>query len=118
MPIRTSNRRCKQYVNEKTPFKANHIFAENQGRFYVVYSWGRHFPMYIYDFRNRQWFANKDRYSQSTSVHQSQARPSGDVVYLSTEEMKELLDKAEDTEFKDIWGIKKKPNLWDFKGGY
>lgn len=42
---------------------------------YIVYSYGAHFPLYIYDCLSATWFANSDRYSRTTSIHASEAYP-------------------------------------------
>lgn len=39
--------------------------------FYVVYSYGRHFPMAIYCQRTKRWRINSDTYSRSTTQQQS-----------------------------------------------
>jgi len=88
---RISNRQCRHYVNDKEPFDANHIFARNVDRFYIVYSWGLHFPMYIYDREYGIWFGNRDKYSKSTSKHQSQAMPSDDIQWLNTNELLKII---------------------------
>jgi hypothetical protein len=77
------NNRCREYVQRREPFQGSNLWGtwhtstivESKGKFYVVYSYGHHFPIYIYDEATEQWFANKDKFSQSTSKHQSQARP-------------------------------------------
>ena len=90
--MRVANRDAKQYVNELKEFKgsfnkyAKHnasIFAENESDFdlysedlYVVYSYGYHFPMYIYDRQAGIWIGSKDKHSVSTTRHQSHCRPS------------------------------------------
>jgi hypothetical protein len=59
---------------------------------YVVYSYGHHFPMYIYDYKAEQWFGNSDKYSSTTSRHQSYARPRNvDITYLDTSMMKQII---------------------------
>ena len=82
-----SNRNCIEYVDNKELFNANNIFATNitssKGAFYVVYSYGFHFPMYAFNFKSRTWFVNKDKYSVTTSKHQNQAKPS-DVLTLES----------------------------------
>ncbi len=49
------------------------VFAEHdhKGR-YVVYSYGKHFPMAMYD--GEQWRVNYDKYSRTTSKHQGYVR--------------------------------------------
>lgn len=81
--MKTSNKNCRQEVANRNVFVANNIFSEyittnadgtpvDPCR-YVVYSYGKHFPMYIYE--QGTWYANCDKYSPSTSRHQSQANP-------------------------------------------
>lgn len=60
----------------KDPYKAG---------IYVVYSYGSHYPMFIYDLETDQWFINGDRYSVTTSKQSSILRPKGvDMVKLDT----------------------------------
>ena len=88
--ITTANQNARQYVNNRIGFKGNNTFAEwINGVVYKVYSYGYHFPMYAY--KAGQWYANRDKYSRTTSKHQSQCRPTvNDMIELSTEEMKGL----------------------------
>jgi hypothetical protein len=53
---------------------------------YVVNSYGSHFPMYIWE--NGVWFGNADKYSVTTSKHQSQCHPGGDITWLETHQMR------------------------------
>lgn len=92
--MRIANRDTRHYVAQREIFKANNIFSENHGdhRFYVVYSYGHHFPLWVYDRETSQWYENKDKYSVTTSKHKSQSRPevySKDFILLGT---KELID--------------------------
>jgi hypothetical protein len=57
--------------------KANNVFVSEDGR--TIYSYGRHFPMARImpegDYNERGWWlANGDRYSVTTSAHQSHLR--------------------------------------------
>ena len=91
--IRLANRNCRKAVEARQAFKANNLYAERQlaqpmkglPDLYVVYSYGEHFPIYvavIYEHGIVQWYRNEDKYSQSTSRHQSQARP----LYVTMED--------------------------------
>ena len=73
-------------VAAKQPFRANSCFAE-QGSVYVVYSYGYHYPMFIY---NGQWYENEDRYSATTERHKRSLRPA-DTTKVPTAVMKQLL---------------------------
>ena len=68
------------------------IFAEQRENLYIVYSYGTHFPMYVYDETVGIWLGNQDKYSVSTSKHQSQAHPSEGILHwLSNKELKLLI---------------------------
>lgn len=87
---RTSNSDCRNFVEEKVAFKANNIFSEWRDGKYVVYSYGKHFPMYIY--KTGKWYENSDKYSRSTSKQQTQARPFNfDLIHKTTREMQEII---------------------------
>ena len=91
---RTSNNKCSELVNNKVEFKASNIFSEyiKKDKLYIVYSYGYHFPMYI-KYKNT-WFENSDKYSRTTSIHQSQARPNAKRKFLNTNQMKRLIYKT------------------------
>lgn len=60
---------------------------------YVVYSYGSHYPMFIYDLETDQWFVNSDKYSVTTSKQSSRLRPKGvDMIELNTTWMKTLVN--------------------------
>ena len=78
---RIANNEVRRYVQKREVFITHNktIYAEYNGDLYIVYSYGHHFPMYIYDAQRDMWFGNSDKYSQTTSRHQSKARPSQDI---------------------------------------
>ena len=68
------------------------VFTKDKGDLYIVYSYGEHFPMYVYDRFVELWFANYDKYSPTTSKHQTLSRPDIDELnMLSTEELSMLI---------------------------
>ena len=94
---RIANKDAREYVQKAEPFQGSNLFGEyddsdeGSNTPYVVYSYGYHFPMFIY--LNNIWYENSDKYSVSTSKHQSQSHPMMDTVKLNTEDMKRLLRK-------------------------
>ena len=86
-----SNKNAREYVNNKEHFTGNNIFAEWKGNTYTIYSYGTHFPMYVYDQGSNMWIGNAERYSQSTSRHQSQARPNHVDKWVDTESLKKIV---------------------------
>jgi len=83
---RVSNSDARYMVERREKFKTNNqtMFGEwsssaglDGGRSYryAVFSYGYHFPMYVYDEQAGVWIGNKDKYSRTTTTHQNKARP-------------------------------------------
>ena len=70
---KTANKNCRELVENREEFDGNNLFARKIGRLYVVYSYGYHYPMFL--FRKGWWYENTSGYSPSTGKHHSQARP-------------------------------------------
>jgi hypothetical protein len=104
--VRVPNHNCREYVHHQIPFQGSNLFAEwrtdnhadtqeqqEQQEWYVVFSYGEHFPIYVYIPATNTWYANNDKYSRSTTRHQSQARPlntTAPLHWLSADRMKLL----------------------------
>lgn len=114
--MKIANRDAREFVQKQHPFEGSNMFAEffcvdpkdkTEGQSgYVVYSFGKHFPMYICLHLGGQdiWFANEDKYSRTTTRHQSQARPIWDgskMHWLSTEWMLRIVNRGYTTIAKD-----------------
>ena len=82
-------------VKGKKEFEAGNVFAVDYPTtgYYVVFSYGLHWPLFIYDYKQGQWYGNSDKYSATTSRHYSRLNP-GNVLPLSCEEMKRLVNVA------------------------
>ena len=92
--IRTTNTKVKSYINNLTEFDANNIFARCEGPLYIVYSYGLHFPMYIYNKQNNIWVGNSNSYSRTTTKHKTQARPAQDITfYESTSNLLKIINR-------------------------
>jgi len=94
---RISNSDCRSFVQEREPFQGSNLYAIHldQGTDnyrYIVFSWGEHYPMFIYT--NGCWFENEDKYSRSTTKHQTQAHPRRPTILLSTYWMKVLANEG------------------------
>lgn len=85
-PVKTTNSNMRPLVQARKEFVASNVFGTwETDDVYVVYSYGKHFPMYVFcweDFdegistpRVGIWYGNTDKYSRSTTKHQTQARP-------------------------------------------
>ena len=94
---RISNRAAREYVRRRAQFKASNMFTDErvlgESVLYIVYSYGEHFPMFIAETtadNKTHWYANQEKWSRSTTRHQSQAHPPYDIqtVPMNTEQMK------------------------------
>lgn len=96
MTNKSSNCKARPLVNELKPFKGNNVFAGWSGSCYVVYSYGYHFPLFVWDDIRQVWLENSDRYSVTTTKHKNQMRPEGVTLTLATtDELKEIIFELE-----------------------
>ncbi len=98
-----TNREARDYVKAHKPFEANNILGihvlgrardGSQIRTYVVYSYGTHFPIYAFSYEVNRWFANKDRYSLTTSKHKGQCHPHESCVEVDTSTINQIIDSG------------------------
>jgi hypothetical protein len=85
MKVRISNANARGYVQRLKEFKANNLWSEwvadtntqnqTEDARYVVYSYDRHWPLFIYEARIDAWFANASKYGVTTSKHKTQSHP-------------------------------------------
>jgi len=98
----TSGWAARQYVQKLQPFRNNAIkgegpknaslWGEITGGLYVVYSYGRHWPLWA-NWRG-VWFGNTDKYGPTTSKHYSQTHPHKGFVGLDVGSMRMLIQKG------------------------
>ena len=114
-----NNADVRHYVNAKKAFKTNtesiygvQYLAANKSmsdwnmmegdyeqgykpHTYVVYSYGTHFPMYVYDYEAEKWFGNIDKYSKSTTKHMGCAKPTEEIhEWYDTAMMKRIINNG------------------------
>ena len=85
-----------EYAAKFYPFRnsSNSLFSLEAEGYYAVFSYGRHFPLYIFHKGERRWYGNQSRYSVSTAKHRTQAMPvaSRQIEWRDTRQMQELLE--------------------------
>jgi len=101
--MKIANREARQFVQKTHPFQGSNLFGElfcvdpkdsTEGQYgYVVYSYGKHWPLFVCIRINGAdlWFENEDRFSPTTSKHRTQSHPYGDTHKLSVYWMKKLV---------------------------
>lgn len=87
------NKNADAYTTNREPFKGSNTWGEWLTKsLYVVYSYGRHFPLFVWDNDVQMWFANADKYSRSTSKHRAQLRPNTDKLEcMNTQQIRSLV---------------------------
>lgn len=98
---RTSNTNCKEFVRKCLPFKASNLYGEwvyphneEEPAMYVVYSWGTHFPLYIWEPVERAWLGNTTGSTTSTQQHRWDARPDSGVLPIDLDTMLEIIHEG------------------------
>lgn len=106
--LRIANGKASYHVGNREIFEGSHLFSELRTiredglrgvireqlqeplEVYAVFSYGHHFPLYVY--RNGTWYGNKDKYSPTTSKQAGQARPYNAAVIVpkNTKELQAL----------------------------
>lgn len=97
--FRIANHQARAYVQELKPFVANNIFAEfrrdeNGNDKYVVFSYGQHWPLFIFDYQTDAWYENKSKYGVTTSKHHSQTHPHQETIPLHVDDMIKVVDRG------------------------
>jgi hypothetical protein len=92
-PAKIANRDARQYVQTKRPFAASNLYSEwkklGDRYVYIVYSYGPHWPLFLYDNEVGVWFENMDHYSRTTSKHRSQSHPHVPTIACSAHTIKQ-----------------------------
>ena len=92
-------------VQEAEPFEGNSVSAKWIDKLYCVFSYGSHFPMYVFDGVIGEWIANNDKYSSTTSRHQSKCKPNNVRYEMDTKALKEVISCGGFMQYKLLRGI-------------
>ena len=94
---RVSNVDARRYITNREPFVTNSgaVYCKTTDDLYVVYSYGAHYPMWVYDYAAGQWFGNADQSTRTTGKQKSQTRPSdADIHMVSTDELISIINSC------------------------
>ena len=103
--VRTTVQGSRRFVGSRTPFESSNgnLYGEWRttaygGYVYVVYSYGPHWPLFVYFPQTGKWIENTDKCSVTTSKHLSCSRPrdlfvGADVTYAGTDAMLRFLNQ-------------------------
>lgn len=88
--IKTANKNAREYVENLIEFQGSNTFSKKKGEYYIVYSYGTHWILYLYT--GRDWYACDEKRSSSTSKHLSQLRPGATIKeYLNQSQLQQLI---------------------------
>lgn len=94
---RIANNAARAMVQMRRPFMGSNLYAREHipqhgmSVLYVVCSYGEHFPIYVAETdgdNNTRWYANAEKFSSSTSRHQSQCNPYENAIPLTVGAMR------------------------------
>lgn len=94
--MKTTLKQAVNLIATLQPVKGNSLYSQDTDKFYIVYSYGEHFPIAAYDHTEKLWFVNTDEYSVTTSRHQSivkQALGVDERLLCDTTELLTLLNR-------------------------
>lgn len=85
---------CGERIRAKEPFNFTNLSAEYRGERitveqsipprYCVYSYGYHYPLYVYDYEACQWFGNADKSTPTTERHKRKFQPYSVAQWVDT----------------------------------
>jgi len=88
-----SNSRAMALAAGRKDFVGSNLYGANERNgWYVVYSYGSHWPLHAYNKELEMWLSNADKYSTSTSRHFSQTQPRSSIN-ITTAEMLHIIKK-------------------------
>ena len=89
---------CVLLARAKEPFRFNNVFSTLVEAYpatrvpprYIVYSYGYHYPMYVYDYEACQWYGNADKSTPTTQRHKRKFEPYSVAQWVDTETLKQI----------------------------
>ena len=94
-------------IKNKVMFKYPNfsLFAEAKNGFYVVYSYGYHWPLWAFNYKSGVWYENSTRSSRTTNRHRRVFVPDwgSPPVYLGSDRMLELVAAEHRVPVENKW---------------
>lgn len=94
----TPLRNVRSLVRSRQEFEGNSIYAQwrtasNGQRLYVVFSYGVHWPLFVW--HDGKWYANGDKFSVTTTKHKTLADPREGADELNLQQMQDLVHSGD-----------------------
>lgn len=91
---------CVDLARNRKPFNHTNVFGTFRNEridepykkppTYTVYSYGLHYPMYVYDYEACQWYGNADKSTPTTQRHKSRFKPHSIAQWVDTETLSRI----------------------------
>ena len=89
-----ANTNARTFVKSRMEFTGSNLYGRwTTSNLYVVYSYGDHFPLWVYDDVIGHWLENTSKYSQTTSIHKTRTNPYAGMPYIAlpNDDMKSVI---------------------------
>jgi hypothetical protein len=69
------------HVDKHHDFVTNNetVYGQKKNGYYVVYSYGEHYPMFVYDYEAEVWLGNNEKSTPITERHRKYAWPNAEI---------------------------------------
>ena len=87
---------CVELARKKEPFQFNNVFALarlNHSVYppsYTIYSYGPHYPMYVYDYEACQWIGNNTKSTPTTEKQKRKFQPHTVAHWVDTKTLQTI----------------------------
>ena len=113
---RINGRKCRPFVQDRKAFQNSdgQLYAKwETPDLYVVYSYGDHWPLFMWAGRTDTWYQNADKFSPTTSRHRTYAHPYEDTELVGCYRMKQIIDAYRNAYRHETLGAKRAAALHD-----
>ena len=101
-----TNKQARAFVQNLKPFATSRrtLYAEWQTpTLYAVFSYGPHWPLFIYDVEDGTWFENEDKYGVTTTQHRNHTHPRTKTELRSTNYLRTLIAMRASDKCNDLY---------------
>ena len=114
--IRTTNTKCRPFVQDRKAFQNSNgqLYAKwETPDLYVVYSYGEHWPLFMWAGRTETWYQNEDKFSPTTSHHRTYAHPHEETELASCYNMKQIINAYRSAHRQETLAVRQAAALHD-----
>ena len=113
---RINGRKCRPFVQDRKAFQNSNgqLYAKwETPDLYVVYSYGDHWPLFMWAGRTDTWYQNADKFSPTTSRHRTYAHPYEETELVGCYRMKQIIDAYRSAHRHEMLAVRQAAALHD-----